>query len=169
MKGIHILGSAVITVGCGVFGMIKARELRCAVCEITDVMHAVRIIRAELALHMTPIYDLCEIVSQRIGGEIGCLFETCSAYTSDRPFSEQWYEAVSVCRLTAGKRLQEELSHLGDFFGRYDAEEQLASFDLMYSRLSHLQSEAEARYEKNGKLYRSVGISVGLMLGILFL
>ena len=169
MKGIHVLGSVVITVGCGIIGTIKARELRRAISEIGDVMYAVRIIRAELAFHMTPVYVLCEIVSQRIGGEIGCLFKTCLMYTSDRSFSEQWYETVSGCRLIAGKSIQEELARMGDFFGRYDVEEQLASFDLMYDRLLRLQSEAEARYEQNGKLYRNVGISVGLMLGILFL
>jgi len=165
----RLIGAAVLTAGCTLAGTIKAKRLKQCVRQTEDTIRAVRIMRGEISLHLLTVYDVCSVVAAQINGDVGVLFRSCESFSPQRTFCEQWKESVHASRFVFSEALGAELDRLGDFIGRYDAEEQMQSFDLMCDRLEELRIEETARSAQNGRLYRTVGVSVGLIAAILLL
>ncbi len=169
MVWIKVIGSSLLIVGGSFLGMGQARKLRQRVQLITDIERAIRILCCELALNLSSVYDACNIVSSRFDGEVGDLFARCEKFSHDLPFADQWAELIKSKKLNLDIKTVEELIHLGDYFGRYDIEHQTKELNCLIDRLEEQRTIAMGEYEKNGRVYRSIGLSSGVICAILLL
>ncbi len=166
---LKIIGSSLLILGGGFLGIGQAAKLRQKVQLITNLQRAVRMLSCELALNLSSVYDACNIVSARLDGEVKDLFGSCEKFSKDLPFSEQWAEMIKSSKLNLDVKTIEELKHLGDYFGRYDIEHQAKELNCLIDRLEEQRCIAMGEYEKNGRVYRSIGLSSGIICAILLL
>jgi len=165
----NLIGCITLTVGCGYIGFVKSKQLKHSVEQISDLIRAVSILRGELFMNLTPVYESCRIVSTQIEGDIGNLFGDCESFSKTIPFADQWQDRLSDHKTALPQSVKKELLQLADFFGKYDVESQLSGLDQMLKRLEACRTDALEQYEIHGPLYRRIGVSVGLILGILLL
>lgn len=89
-------------------------------------------------------------------------------YTPEENFREVWYEALEL-----QKNLPEDarriLSEFGAVIGQSDIEGQLVSIDALSENASILEKKYSGIYSQKGRLYRSVGMLFGIMVGILII
>jgi len=163
----RLLGITALIIGCSWIGFLKARQLKLESMQIMDAIRGIRILRSELSVRLMSVNDACGCASRQIGGEVGSLFSKCRCFSMGESFAQQWHSAVNAAAIN--RDLKEELLRLSDFFGRYDMDEQLRSFDLMCERLRDLYELSLETYTRDGRIYRSIGVSAGFMLGILLL
>lgn len=96
------------------------------------------------------------------------LQEIPEKYTPDRNFREIWKNAVN-----SQKNLPEDakriLHDFGATLGQSDIEGQLVAMDALNENAVILEKKYSEIYAQKGKLYRSIGILLGLMTGILII
>lgn len=89
-------------------------------------------------------------------------------YTPEENFREIWSEA-----LESQKNLPEDVRKIlydfGSAVGRSDIEGQLVSMDALGENAIALEKKYSEIYSQKGRLYRSVGILFGIMVGILII
>ena len=61
------------------------------------------------------------------------------------------------------------LEELGDVLGRYDGEEQRAALARTRAELGRALEQAREESERQGRMYRALGLTAGAMLAILLL
>lgn len=88
-----------------------------------------------------------------------------------RSFSEIWYENAG--KLTENTKLNNddiaEIGSLGDNLGYLDLKAQSESISLYKERLSLRLDELNEGAEKKVKMYRSLGVSMGILTAIILL
>ena len=62
---------------------------------------------------------------------------------------------------------REILAELGEMLGRTDIEGQLAELSVLEERVRCLENERRTVCSQKGRMYRSVGVLFGVMVGIL--
>ena len=82
-------------------------------------------------------------------------------------FSRAWRTALAPLELTEEDKLV--LAEVGNALGRFDAETQVAALDRTLSALERQQEAARSLEQKNAKLYRTLGLTAGVMAVILIL
>ncbi len=166
---VKIAGCFLLVTGCGLIGVGQARKLKERVNIITDLQRSIRLLSGELSLNLSSVYDACIAVSRQVGGEIGNLFGCCKDFSTLLPFNTQWIDLVENGGFDLDIEICHELKQLGDYFGRYDVDLQLSGLNSILNRLEDIKNNAISYYDKNAKLYRSIGLSVGVVCGILLL
>lgn len=84
------------------------------------------------------------------------------------PFPEAWEKSIKsdASLSTDEKKLLQEL---GSSLGTTDSQGQLSSLEIYKKRLDNMIESETEKYKTQGKLYRSLGIMMGAMLGILII
>lgn len=83
-------------------------------------------------------------------------------------FPKAWKESVLGDRnLTESER--KLFLELGESLGTTDAEGQLSTIDIYKARLDDMIEQESEKYRVKGKMYRSLGIMFGAMIGILII
>ena len=84
-----------------------------------------------------------------------------------RPFYSQWERAADECRFKGDER--NLILSIGNVLGTSDTQGQLAAMELYSAKLDSMIKASDEQYSRKGKLYRSLGVLSGAMLGILML
>ena len=112
------------------------------------------------------VKDLEEIV-RILRAPGGCPWDAEQTHQSiRRNFLEEAYEAVEAIDEGSPEHLEEEL---GDVLGRYDGEEQRSALARTRAELGRALEQAREESEKQGRMYRALGLTAGAMLAILLL
>lgn len=89
------------------------------------------------------------------------------SYIEGQNFHQLWQKALEVEELPEEERLL--LSEFGSILGTSDIEGQLSAIASLSERAEQLRSERSENYIRKGRMYRSVGVLAGVMVGILVL
>lgn len=81
---------------------------------------------------------------------------------------EIWEQSVEKS-LILGKDEAEIMLSFGNMLGTSDISGQLSSIEIYKKRLEFLLSGLRKDYESKGKMYRSLGLLLGIMTGIVLL
>lgn len=82
------------------------------------------------------------------------------------PFQEMWEQSVKNDD-TLSVDEKKLLSELGFSLGTTDAEGQLSTLNIYKTRLDEMIEAETEKYRVKGKMYRSLGVMFGAMIGIL--
>lgn len=88
-------------------------------------------------------------------------------YESGMDFRFCWEKAVKSQKLSSDE--EQVLLCLGNIIGRSDGASQLNSISSLEVSIENIEKRRNDEYLKKGRLYRSLGVLVGLMLGILII
>ena len=86
-------------------------------------------------------------------------------FTAGEDFHSCWLKALADEPLTEDER--KILEELGSVLGTSDTEGQIAALAALEQRAGQLMQKYSDIYSKKGRLYRSVGVLAGAMVGIL--
>ena len=164
---IRIIGAALVFTAFSVLGVsissgMKAKEKRLYLCikmteDISDMIRWNALTVSDIArqLHMGKCYEklgFTGILSNEL--EIGISFPSA------------WNKAISETDIL-DKDEKMKLYELGGVLGSRDVEGQLSSIGLIRGELQRMYDEQREKYRTKGKLYRTIGVTVGAMAGIM--
>lgn len=96
------------------------------------------------------------------------LNELPEKYSPEEDFHEMWSSAVESQK-SIPDDIKKILFDFGAVLGQSDIEGQLASIDAISENAEVLEKKYSEMYSQKGKLYRSVGLLFGVMIGILII
>ena len=168
---LRLLGAALLVAGCGGLGFSAAGRLARRVGVLRALLGALEGMERELSFRLTPMPELLERAAES-PPPAGELFARCRARLDElgeRPLSQLWRESVEDTPLGLTGPALLALEELGDVLGRYDGEEQRAALARTRAELGRALEQAREESEKQGRMYRALGLTAGAMLAILLL
>lgn len=163
---IKLFGVLLIVISGAVSGVIASSRLR-EQARTANLLRSMMIRVAVLVRYNS--LNVYEIISTLRGdnsfSELGFLQYIPIEYISGEDFSAEWSKAVEGDS-SLGDEEKSVLKSFGSTFGTTDANGQLTLIETTAEELKRICDVRESDYSRKGKLYRSVGMLVGVMTGI---
>jgi stage III sporulation protein AB len=154
-------------------GHLKAKTYENRVYHLQELITALKVLESEMKYRLDPLPDLLLRVSRMKEGMSADLLETAGMLLRDqaeRDLPDCWSEAVETayCESALNKEDRRILTDLGIDLGKTDMESQAAMFQRTFSLLEAQAAEALEEKKTKGKMYKSLGTAMGVLIVILF-
>lgn len=165
--GVKLLGAALILAAGAGLGWQMAARLEHRVRELRSLSLSLRVLEKEVAVGATPLPVALERSAQVAEPAVGRLFRETAARLSDgkgRTARQAWEEALGEVPLSLGTPDLEVLRSLGVTLGASGRADQARHISLTRERLAAREQAARDEEQRQGRLYRYLGILVPLAL-----
>ena len=125
--------------------------------------------KAKIRLTYEPIPEVFQQIKKELNSNIGEIFLIASEHMEENTASEAWNRALEEEKLHTSLKKEdiEVLKGLSKMLGSMDLEGQINNIDLINELLNNQIQEATLEKNKNEKMYKTLGISVGLTIAII--
>lgn len=137
--------------------------------ELKEIKSALNIFATKIKFTYEPIPNLFLEISNKIGGNVGEIFERASIRMKEESAGSAWVNSL----LEVKSNLIEEdisiLKNLGRMLGQTDIEGQISEIEVVNQFLNTQLENARQERAKNEKMYRNLGIISGLTIAIILI
>ena len=171
---LKLLGAILIIGSSGALGLAAQQGLRARIAAIDGFLKALERIESEIVYRLTPCGELIALLAREGGPHAAPVFPDITerlARNDGLSLAYKWGRAFRETGPACGLQ-SEEISILCDaasFLGRYDSEQQQRSLRLTAARLSSVRDEAAEDLKNKGSLYRTCGLTLGVLAVIVLL
>lgn len=171
---IKFIGCVMIISGFGAIGFKYAKMLSNRVKELKSLEKAVMILESEITYIYTPVPEAFTKIGEKVEGIVGVIFSNASKFLSDNT-CEEVYESIKIsaneCKNNTylEEKDLEILYDLSKVLGQWDIESHKSIFKLTKKNLDSQIVEATEKENKQGKMFKALGISFGICICILLL
>lgn len=160
---VKLAGAIMTGLSCGYFGFRLSVSLKKRIQALNDIEASLELLESEIGFS-----------AQRLEGALRCvdrngLFTAAADEIESKGIKKAWQNAVSgmKSRLCLTDADCEALYMLGGNIGKTDAEDQIKHIKYVKTAVRAQKDSAQSEYDRFGRLYRSGGILVGLMIIII--
>lgn len=168
-----ILCILILLAGVGI-GHLKARTYDNRVYHLQELITTLKVLESEMKYRMDPLPELLMRVSGIKEGMSAALLETAGFLLKNqaaRDLPDCWSEAVETAFRESALNREDKriISDLGIELGKTDMESQTGMFQRTFSLLEAQAAEAVEEKKTKGKMYKSLGTAIGVLIVILFI
>ena len=163
------IGALLIMAGCGGSGFSMAYRQMKRERTLEQLEQVLTHMECELKYRLTPLPDLCVMVSQCVDGTLKLVLKEFSRELERMALPDAYSCMQSTLNKTgvSDRDIRELLMETGRSLGRYDLEGQLKGIGHIKERCSIRLEEVRARKAEQIRCYRVLGLSAGMALVIL--
>lgn len=171
---LKLLGSIVVISASGVMGFIYSNFYLERVKQIRDMQYALNILETEIIYTSLPLSEALEFTAEKCSKGIKSIFKKISKMLKEKT-KQSVYEAFKdACALSKDEIYfgREEMDVLESFMqslGVSDMEGQKKNFNITIKKLEEIEKKAEVIRTKNERLYRYLGICMGVLIVIILI
>ncbi len=170
----QLLGIGLIMSSCTLAGFAYDGYEGKRVKQLEQLLVGFEILRAEIDYQLTPLGEALEKASEMTDNGVDDLFGNFAyklAQNDDIDTKRMWFSAIDESRrqLSLKEEDYKVLETFGAAIGMLDKEMQKKKIDWVLSRLSNKKDTAQSMYERKSKLYRGLGVLVGLSISIVLI
>lgn len=165
----------VIIIGTGIIvGQLKARSYDNRMSHLQSFISILKVIESEMKYRLDPLPEIFERLSKTKNGLSGELLEKTFQIIKSNPnydFSSCWnHAAESVYKNTSisAKDLQ-VICDIGVDLGKTDLSGQSSLFKRAFTLLEAQVAEADEERRAKGKMYKSLGAAIGVLIVIILI
>ena len=166
---IKIIILVLILITSVLIGILFSKKYTCRVNELRNVKNGLNMFATKVKFTYQTVPAAFLEVSEKIGGNIGNIFQTASEKMQEKSAEEAWYESLDNSQTNMNKLDIQIIKGLGKMLGATDVEGQLNEIKLVNEFLDKQLEDAEYEKSKNEKMYRTLGIITGLTITILLI
>ena len=171
---VKIFGSMLIIFSLGMIGFIKAEKLKKRYEEMLDFKKILVMLQGEIRYNNSAIAEAFLHVSNHFKGAYASILDEASGRTSDNSgesFEKIWLEIVDKNKdmLNVNDSDMDIIRELGKSIGYLDREMQNKSLDMLIGRAQITIDEQCEKLPENMKIYRCMGIMMGIFVILLIL
>lgn len=168
---VKLLGAAFIVLGCGGFGLVITRSIRKETLCLREFITALEFMECELNYHLTPLPQLCRLVSSMISGPICRFF----LYLAEE-LEQQTASGAERCIFLAMERCPDippgvcqRIVKLGHSFGVFDLEGQIKCIRAVNEENARIYENMSRNQSVKLRSYKTLALCAGAALVILFI
>ena len=169
---IRFIGAALLTAGCGGFGLSAVNRLDGRVRDLRELSAGLEILQRELGWRLAPLPEALETAAGGTHGGAAQFFSFCareSKRLAGAPFRMLWSKGLEQCPLRLSREDRALLEQLGPVLGRYDGDSQRQAVENTLTGLSRQQAQAEDDRRRLGRVYGVLGLTAGLFLTLMLI
>ena len=164
-----ILGSLLIVIGAGGFGIGKAVRFYRQIRQLNELLRSLELLKCEMNYTLLPVKELCKLTAERVGGTAGSLLNHYADYLSEDYTRAKAIQAAmeKTSSLCIPNDVQMALLELFGNLGRYDLDGENRLLVMTQKRLKATLEQCETEKKPLAKGYAALGICTGIALAIL--
>lgn len=152
---------------CTYLGIYKAKTYEIREKELNNIKNALSFFRSKIEFTYEPIKEIFLQISKVIYENKDNVFFKCVYYLEEESIENAWGKAVEFGAKTIAKEDREILKMFGKLLGKTDKNGQISEIELTQAFLEKQIKKAELEKNKNSKLYKSLGILLGVGIVII--
>lgn len=166
---IRIFIYSTIFLVCSLIGLLKSKKYVYRVNELREFKNALNVFKSKVNFTYEPIPEIFEQISETTNSNIGGVFRKASYNMNFKSAGEAWNTAIETDILNINAEDRNILKDLGKLLGKTDIKGQVNQIELTSSFLDNQIKKAEQEREKNEKMYRTLGMILGLGIVIILI
>lgn len=166
---LKLLNMILIIVICAYIGINKAKTYSLRVFKLRDLKNAFNIFKTKLEFTYEPVKEIFSEISELIYSNNNNIFKSYIENISKENYENAWNLAVAENSFSLSKEDIKIISNFGNLLGKTDLNGQIKEVELANNFLDKQITEAEELRKKNDKLYKSLGIIIGIAIVIIFI
>lgn len=150
-------------------GIVISRKYSNRVQNLKEIKSALNIFETKIKFTYEPIPEIFKEISQNTYKSVSEVFEAASNKMKEMSAGNAWNEAIDNSNIEITKEDKNVLKGLSKLLGKTNIEGQISEIKLTTKFLDKQIETAERQKEKNEKLYKTLGMTIGLAIVILLI
>ena len=150
-------------------GVLISRKYVSRVDELKEFKNALNLFKTKIRYTYEPLPDIFSEISNSTNSNISNVFRVASNKMNVLPAGVAWNIALDLDKLNINEEDKSISNKLGNLLGKTDISGQLNQIELTTDFLDEQISKAEKEKEKSEKLYKTLGMIIGLAIVIILI
>lgn len=163
-----ILLFAIFSLSTGI-GILISKMYENRVKELRQFKNILNIIKTKIKFTYEPLAEIFNQISQEKSSKIEEIFENMTYKLAFENVKYSWMDAIQEADISITQEDKDILKELGKVLGQTDADSQVNEIEVTESFLNIQIEKAEAARKKNQKMYKTLGVVVGLVFVIILI
>lgn len=163
-----ILLFAIFSLSTGI-GILISKMYENRVKELRQFKNILNIIKTKIKFTYEPLSEIFNQISQEKSSKIEEIFENMTYKLAFENVKYSWMDAIQEADISITQEDKDILKELGKVLGQTDADSQVNEIEVTESFLNMQIEKAEEARKKNQKMYKTLGVVVGLVFVIILI
>lgn len=150
-------------------GSLIAKKYQARVRELKEMKTSLAVFATKIKLTYEPIPQIFKELGNKEQNNISHIFQTASEKMKQLPAGQAWLETLEKTNTNLKKEDIEVLKGLSNLLGKVDLEGQVSEVELVDHFLDKQIEIAQEESKKSVKMYKTLGVTVGLAMVIVFI
>lgn len=169
MLGIKISIYTFIFLTSSAIGLLVSKKYEDRVNELKEFKNGLNIFKTKIKFTYEPIPEIFEQISDSMNSRTGKIFKLASTNMKLLAAGDAWNMAIDTDLLNINEEDKNILKNLSRLLGQTDIEGQISQIELTSKFLDEQIKKAEKERTKNEKMYRTLGMIIGLAIVIILM
>lgn len=169
MLGIKIIIYSFIFLSCSLIGILLSKKYVNRVKELKEFKNALNIFKTKIRYTYEPLPEIFREISENVDSNIGTVFSQAVGNMNILSAGEAWNLALKVDTLNIDDEDRNVLKNLSKLLGKTDLEGQLNQIEMTSDFLDEQIRKAEIKKNKNEKMYKTLGMIMGIAIVIILI
>lgn len=152
-------------------GILYSKKYSDRVKDLEEIKSALNMFKTKIKFTYEPIPEVFEEISKNVKNNIAKIFEKASIYMKTDIITNAWGKSLEEEKNNTSltKSDIEIIKGLSTLLGNVDLEGQVNNINLINELIDKQIEEARVEKNKNEKLYKTLGASIGLTIAIILI
>ena len=150
-------------------GLLISKKYQNRVKELKEIKSLLKIFSTKIRLTYEPIPQIFKELGNKENSNISYIFKIASQNMQELPAGKAWINAIDNQNTNLKKEDLEVLKGLSTLLGKVDLDGQVSEIELVDNFIDKQIEKAEDESKKNEKMYKTLGVTVGLAMVIIFI
>ena len=137
--------------------------------ELEEIENSLNILKTKIKFTYEPLKEIFRQISQDKSNKIEEIFENMTYKLSFEDVKTSWRDSIQEADISITQEDKDVLKELGKILGQTDADSQVSEIEVTETFLDMQIEKAEENRKKNQKIYKTLGVLVGLFFVIILI
>ena len=152
-----------------IIGIAIAKMYENRVKELQEFKGTLNAMKTKIKFTYEPLAEIFNQISQEKSSKIEEIFENMTYKLAFENVKYSWMDAIQEADISITQEDKDILKELGKVLGQTDADSQVNEIEVTESFLNMQIEKAEEARKKNQKMYKTLGVVVGLVFVIILI
>lgn len=148
-------------------GLAISKSYENRVNELKDIKNMLNIMKTKIKFTYEPLAEIFKEIANNNETNIEKIFGQMSNQITYYPTKEVWENCIQKADISINQEDKDILKKLGKLLGQTDVDGQISEIEVTENFLNMQIDKAEEDKRKNQKIYKTLGISIGLAFVII--
>lgn len=150
-------------------GLLISKMYENRVTELNQFKNILNILKTKIKFTYEPLKEIFRQISQDKSNKIEEIFENMTYKLSFEDVKTSWRDSIQEADISITQEDKDVLKELGKILGQTDADSQVSEIEVTETFLDMQIEKAEENRKKNQKIYKTLGVLVGLFFVIILI
>lgn len=150
-------------------GYLISKKYSNRVEELKELQIALDILENKIKFTYEPLMEIFSEMKKLLKGNIANFFEEISINLKEKNVEIAFEKAISTIKTNLSEEDLEVIKSLSKILGKTEKEGQVSQIELTQTFIKTQIKKAEIEEEKNSKLYKTLGVTMGLAFAIILI